>query len=617
MKSSENDSIDRRSLLRGSVVGMTGLIAAKQSELTADDTKKAAAADDAKKAESPAKPPEPEKNAASQADAEIDRRLSSITARFGDRLDSAQSMAVRGDIAANYFRARRLRAMPLNDFDGPFHAFIPHRSDRADQLQTASISNDDSIVKIAPKVVKLDDSLAFATIFELAAALRGGSFSAVELAEFYLDRLAKIGPKLNCVATLTRDNALKQAAAADQRLKAGKPLGVLDGIPYGAKDLLSAAGYPTSNGCAPYVKRVLDQDATVIRRLREAGAVLVAKLAMVECAGGLGYRQANASAFGPGLTPYDKTRWSGGSSSGSGSAVAAGLVPFAIGSETWGSITTPSSYCGLTGLRPTYGRVSRAGAFALSYSLDKIGPMARTAAETELVLKAIAGADAADHSAIERPWHGAELPKEHRFKLAVFKDGVAKAQPEVKANFDKAIEVFRQVASIEEIELPEGPFADVLITILNAESSSAFEELVDSGLVQQVTAPEDKIGGYADRTLPAMDYIRAIRLRGPLCHLFDEYMSKFDAFLTVPTAATAPVISKSFGSAYTNKSLGGPGNLCGSPAIVMPTGLDGEGLPTAIQIDARVGNELVLTKLGEYFQGKTQWHQQRPDMTKI
>ncbi|MFM7593992.1 MAG: amidase family protein, partial [Isosphaeraceae bacterium] len=192
-----------------------------------------------------------------------------------------------------------------------------------------------------------------------------------------------------------------------------------------------------------------------------------------------------------------------------------------------------------------------------------------------------------------------------------------RAQPEVKANFEKALDVFRQVADVEEIELPSGAFADVLLTILAAESASAFEELVDSGLVQQVTAPEDKIGGYADRTVPAMDYIRAIRLRGPLARSFDEYMTKFDAVLTVPTAATAPLISKSFGSAFSNKSLGGPGNLCGSPALVMPTGLDAAGLPTAIQLDSRVGNEMLLSRLGRYFQGKTAWHMQRPDMAKI
>ena len=463
----------------------------------------------------------------------------------------------------------------------------------------------------------LNDDLAFATVADLAAGLRTGQFTAVDLAKFYLARLEKYGLKLNCIATLTTETAMRQAEASDKRFKAGTPLGILDGIPFGAKDLLSAKGYPTSNGCAPYVKRVVDVDSTVIKRLTDAGAVLVAKLAMVECAGGLGYRQANASAFGPGLTPYNVKHWSGGSSSGSGSAVGAGLVPYAIGSETWGSISTPASYCGVTGLRPTYGRVSRYGAFALSYTLDKIGPMARSVEDAVHVLKTIAGTDPEDRSTANQAWTGSDLKPGHRFKLAILKDGVAKSQPAVKANFERALEIFRKVADVVEIDMPSGPFADVLLTILAAESASAFEELVDSGLVRQVTAPEDKIGGYADKTVPAVDFVRAQRLRGPLCKAFDAYLAPYDAVLTVPTAQTAYPIDRDFGSPFSNKSLGGPGNLCGTPSLILPSGLDEAGLPTSIQMDTRAYGEMVLARLGQYYQSQTKWHQQRPDLTKI
>ena len=540
--------------------------------------------------------------------------MASIMARFGDHLTPDQAKAVRADVAANYYRAKRLRAVPLNDFDGPFNAFCPVREGLASSPKN-SISHTPAI--IISKPVALNDDTAFAEIAELAAGLRDKRFTSVELTKFYLDRLERFGPKLNCIATLTRETALKQAAQADERLKAGTPLGLLDGIPYGAKDLLAARGYPTSNGCAPYVKRLVDVDATVIKRLAAAGAVLVAKLAMVECAGGLGYRQANASAFGPGLTPYNTKHWSGGSSSGSGSAVSAGLVPFAIGSETWGSITTPASYCSVTGLRPTYGRVSRAGAYALSYSLDKIGPMARCAADAMIVLRTIAGRDDDDISTHDHAWIGEGLAPVHRFKLAVLKDGVAKAQPAVKANFERALAHFRQVADIVEIDLPSGPYADVLLTILAAESASAFEELVDSGLVKQVTAPEDRIGGYADRAVSAADFVRAQRLRGPLCHAFDNYLKPFDAILTVPTAQTAYAIEKDFGSPYSNKSLGGPGNLCGTPAVVIPTGLDEKGLPTALQMDTRAYGEPLLVALASYLQNQTAWHKQKPDLGKL
>src|SRR2546426_1398719 len=219
--------------------------------------------------------------------------------------------------------------------------------------------------------------ILFAHFSELARALRARRVSAVELANETCDLLETLGPRYNALATLARDRALAEAAAADRALarKAARPL---TGIRYGGKDLLAARGARTTWGPPPYRDQVIDMDATAVAKLRRAGAVLVAKLAMVELAGGGGYRYPSASLQGPGRNPWNIERWSGGSSSGSGSAVGAGLVPFAIGSETSGSIGTPSAYCGITGLRPTYGLVSRKGAMALSWTLDKIGPMART-----------------------------------------------------------------------------------------------------------------------------------------------------------------------------------------------------------------------------------------------
>lgn len=563
------------------------------------------AADEADKKVDEAKDRSPEES-------EIDRRMASISAKFGDRLNDDQTKSVRGEVESNYRRALRLRSRDLSSFDGPATAFVPFVSHSEHDTFAGMPGFAPSPLPEQAKVTELNDQSAFSTVAELAAGLRAGHFTAVELAGFFMDRLEKIGPRFNCVAVVTRERALKEAAAADERIKAGLALGPLDGIPYGAKDLLAAKGYPTSNGCTPYVKRVVDIDANVVRRLNAAGAVLVAKLAMVECAGGLGYRQANASAFGPGLTPYDSKRWSGGSSSGSGSAVAAGLVPFAIGSETWGSITTPSSYCGLTGFRPTYGRVGRSGAYALSYTLDKIGPMTRTVEDAWAVLMAIAGEDEDDVSTRFAEWRDLKRPLGRKLGLAALKEGVAKAQPEQKANFERALEIFRQMGEVVEIEPPDGPFADVLLTILAGESTSAFEELVESGDVARVTAPEDRIGGYADRTVTAGEFMRAQRLRGPLCKAFDAYLQPFDAVLTVPTAQTAPLIEKGLGSEFSNKSLGGPGNLCGTPALVLPTGVDASGLPTSIQIDCRVYGEPVLARIGQFYQSRTSWHRQTP-----
>src|SRR5438445_539563 len=244
--------------------------------------------------------------------------------------------------------------------------------------------------------------LAFASIAELARLLRSRRTSATELAELFLERLERFGPRYNCLVTVTPERALAEAARADHELAAGKIRGPLHGIPYGVKDLLAVRGYPTTWGAEPYRAQTFEEDATVVTRLGAAGAVLVGKLAMVELAGGMGYSQANASFTGPGKTPWSVDYWSGGSSSGPGSAVAAGLVPFAIGSETSGSILTPAAYCGITGLRPTYGLVSRHGAMALSWTMDKLGPMARSAVDCALVLAAVAGKDPHDASSVVR-----------------------------------------------------------------------------------------------------------------------------------------------------------------------------------------------------------------------
>jgi aspartyl-tRNA(Asn)/glutamyl-tRNA(Gln) amidotransferase subunit A len=460
-----------------------------------------------------------------------------------------------------------------------------------------------------------DSDLIFAPIPVLGAKLRSGDVSAVELAKFFLDRLETHGPKYNCVVTATRALALEQAAKADAELKAGRDRGPLHGIPYGAKDLLATKGIPTTWGCAPYKDRVIDRDAAVVRKLRDAGAVLVAKLSMVEVAGGMGYRQANASLTGPGRNPWKPSQWSGGSSSGSGSAVAAGLVPFAIGTETWGSITTPSSYCGLTGLRPTYGRVSRAGAMALSWTLDKIGPMCHTAHDCGLVLDAIAGPDPDDLSASERPYAYPPADAPGRpWRLAVLKDGVANSQPEVKANFQRALDALKALGTVEEVELPDLPFGAVASTVLAAEKASAFEEMVESGVVAGLTAPEDRTGGFAVQSVLATDYLRAQRVRSRLCRELDAWLAPFDAVLTVPTADSAPTADGPWGGSYAHKSMGGPGNVCGTPALVVPTGLTKDGLPTALQLDGRAYSENRLLALAVAFQNATAWHDAHPEV---
>src|SRR5213083_756701 len=381
----------------------------------------------------------------------------------------------------------------------------------------------------------------FVPLRELAERVRARQVSPVELAEVFLDRLERLGPRYNAVVTVTRERAMVQARHAEGEIAAGRYRGPLHGIPYGAKDLLATSGgIPTTWGAAPFRKQTFDFDATVIRRLEEAGAVLCAKLAMVELAGGMGYRQPNASFTGPGISPWAPDAWSGGSSSGSGSAVGAGLVPFAIGSETWGSILAPATLCGVTGLRPTYGRVSRHGAMALCWTLDKLGPLALTADDCGLVLEAIAGADPADATAAVRHYRYEDREPGRPFRFAVVRGTLEAAQPAVRETVGRALDTLRTLGSVEEIALPDLPYEAMTRVILWAEGASAVESLTESGAIAQLTAPEDRVTPYARDAILAKDYVRALRLRGVVAREIDRVLSRFDAIVGPSRAAVGP-----------------------------------------------------------------------------
>ena len=458
---------------------------------------------------------------------------------------------------------------------------------------------------------------AFLGIPELGRLLRDRKVTAVALAEFFLDRLERLGPNYNAVVTVLREPALAEARERDAELARGKLRGPLHGIPYGAKDLLAAEGAPTTWGAQPYRDQLLQGDATVVRRLREAGAVLCAKLAMVELAGGMGYNQAFASFTGPGRTPWDPSRWSGGSSSGSGAAVGAGLVPFAIGSETWGSIQFPAAFCGVTGLRPTYGRVSRHGAMALSWTMDKLGPLARTAHDCGLVLAAIAGPDRADPSALAERFEYPAKDRRRRFRIGVLRGSGEKTQPEVRRNFDEALGVLRQFCEVrDDLELPEYPYEAMASVVIDAECASAFEPLFQSGRITELSAPEDRIGGYAGQVLLAKDYLRALRLRRPAALALDQLLGSVDAIAapTLPTVAWP--IDAPFDKVYPDypggASIGGPANLAGVPGLFLPNGLGEAGLPTSLQLTGRARRESTLLAIGARYQSLTEHHRRRP-----
>jgi aspartyl-tRNA(Asn)/glutamyl-tRNA(Gln) amidotransferase subunit A len=464
--------------------------------------------------------------------------------------------------------------------------------------------------------VPVAPELAFATIPAIGRRLRAGEFTSVELTEFFLDRLQTIGQELNAVVAVTRERALDEAREADRHLAAGNDHGPLHGIPYGAKDLLATRGIPTTWGAAPYRNRVVDKDATVIRKLREAGAVLAAKVAMVEIAGGMGYKQANASFTGPGLNPWDKKSWSGGSSSGSGAAVAAGLVPFAIGSETSGSIMAPAAYCGVTGLRPTYGRVSRHGAMALSWTLDKIGPICRTGDDCGLVLAAIAGADPQDETAFAQAFRYPEKPAADRpFKLAELREPTRKLQPLVQANYDASRKLLESLGTIQEIELPDFPYSAMVSTIISCEMSAAFEVLLTTGQVWELTAPEDRVGIHSALLIPAKDYINAFRVRRLIQKALDELLAGFDAVIapTMPSVAT-PIDRefRDYQAGLRGSSIGVAGNLAGIPAITVPNGFGERGLPTGLQFVGRAFDESRLIAVAAACQSASKWHEQHP-----
>jgi aspartyl-tRNA(Asn)/glutamyl-tRNA(Gln) amidotransferase subunit A len=455
-----------------------------------------------------------------------------------------------------------------------------------------------------------------ATIAEVAPLVRARQLSPVALAETSLDRLGTIGKTLNAVATTTRERALAEARTAESEIAAGRYRGPLHGIPYGAKDLLATRGIPTGWGARPLREQSFGEDATVIRRLRDAGAVLVAKLAMIELAGGLGYNTAAASSSGATSDPWDPSRWSCGSSSGSGSATAARLVGFSIGSETWGSILCPSAFNGVSGLRPTYGLVPRTGAMALSWTMDKIGPMARSAEDCRLVLDVISGHDPGDPSSLaekadEAGWR--DTPR--RFRVGVVRPDFGKIYDrEVEAAFEEAVRAITgSGVAVADVKLPDLPFDETAIIVITVEAAAAFEPLITSGRVRELVEPAAKWAGDVAKTVSGVDYVRAMQVRRLIQQAFDGLFEQYDLLVspTMPIVA-AKITDKLETSFAYSDPLGSGGNLAGLPALSVPTGFSKAGLPTAMQIVGAPLSDRKALALGQLYQETTDWHRRRP-----
>ncbi len=472
--------------------------------------------------------------------------------------------------------------------------------------------------------VSIPDDVYFASIAELNQRLKAREFKAHDLARAFSEKLQRVGPGYNALALLLEKQALKFAKDVDDDLKVERYRGPLQGIPFGAKDLLAYAGQPTAWGAQPYATQVFDYTATVLTKLAKPGAVLIGKLAMVELAGGGGYRMAGASISGPGLNPWDKTRWSGGSSSGSGIAVAAGLVTFALGSETSGSILTPSAFCGVTGLRPTYGLVSRHGAMALSWSMDKIGPMCRSAEDCGIVLQAIAGSDGEDPGSAGKGFYFAPQYtrgiKEIRVGLATV-DIDEWADASARPAFNQALDVIRGLGvQVTAAKLPDFPYSVLANTIITAEGACAFQKLIESGEVDQLADPKQIAGLKAGLEIPARDYIKAMRIRSMVQQSFHDIFADLDVLITPTRPGPAPLISQPVGTALYDRpqpkdrgltQLIPAGNLAGLPALSLPCGF-ADGMPVAISLVGRPFSENTLLSLGREYQKATDWHRRRP-----
>jgi Asp-tRNA(Asn)/Glu-tRNA(Gln) amidotransferase A subunit family amidase len=446
-----------------------------------------------------------------------------------------------------------------------------------------------------PRRVRLPENredLAFYSIPELAELIRTRKIYSEALTRFFLERMKRVGPRLECFTTITEELALRQARRADAEIAAGKYRGWLHGIPYGAKDLLAVKGIPTTWGAVPYTNQVFDFDATVIARLEKAGAVLVAKTTLGELAMG------EVWYGGKTRNPWNLEEGSSGSSAGSCAATAAGLLPFAIGSETYGSLVSPADRCGITALRPTFGRVSRAGAMTLSWSMDKIGPICRTAEDCAIVLAAIQGPDGIDPTVYEAPF--AFPPRDFRkLRVGFLQKDFASEKGERAENSAATLDKFRRLGmELIPVELPSFP-AGTISFLLSVEGAAAFDDLTRSGrddLLKQQTAGDWANTFRRRRFVPAVEYLQAQRARYWLIQETAKVFERVDLFLA-PSFEGGNLLQ---------------GNLTGHPCVVLPNGFTKKGTPTSFCIVGKLFGEAEIIEVARRYQAGTDWHRREP-----
>ncbi|MGH9339830.1 MAG: amidase family protein [Acidobacteriota bacterium] len=491
----------------------------------------------------------------------------------------------------------KLRTVPLDNSVAPALQFDPRLPAMSFDRRAGSFSLQATDAPEAPANL---EELAFWPVTQLAQLIQSRKVSSLELTEMYLARIKKYDPQLLCVVSLTEDLALRQARRADEEIASGRYRGPLHGIPWGAKDLLATRDYKTTWGAIPYKDQIIDADATVVQRLEEAGAVLVAKLTLGALAWG------DVWYGGKTRNPWDPKKGSSGSSAGPAAATAAGLVGFSIGSETWGSIVSPSTACGVTSLRPTFGRVSRFGAMALSWSMDKLGPMGRTVEDCALVFNAIYGPDGKDSTVVDLPFSWPPRRRLEDLRIGYLRSAFEE-DPEDQDSDDKerkeldqaALEKLRSLGfNLIPIEVPDYP-VEALSFILNVEAAAAFDDLTRSNrddlLVRQIENAWPNVFRQS-RLIPAVEYIQANRIRTLVMQAMSELMSRVDVY-----------VAPSFGG--DNLLLT---NLTGHPCVVLPNGFTSKGLPTSVSFIGNLYAEAETLALARTYQDAGDFHQRHP-----
>ncbi|MEI2738181.1 MAG: amidase [Chitinophagaceae bacterium] len=483
------------------------------------------------------------------------------------------------------------KTLPANDIPYPF-AFHPAPPSMKVSTKKEKIYWD---IPLQVQLPANKNDLAFYSIPQLASLIVNKKISSVDLTRFFIDRLKKWGDTLECVITLTEELALKQATQADEELKTGIYRGPLHGIPYGLKDLFAVKGYKTTWGSTPYKDQVLNMDSYVYKKLREAGAVLCAKLSL----GALAYN--NKWFGGETKNPWNLKQGSSGSSAGSASAVVAGLLPFAIGTETLGSIVSPSTRCGATGLRPTFGTVSRYGAMVLCWSLDKVGPICRSAEDASIVYAFIHGTDGNDPSAIRHTFNYTGKVDFSKLRIAYAENFFKRLNAE--APEWKVLDTYRSLgANVQAINFPDSAMYPVNLVsiILNAESAAAFDELTRTNrddLIERQDRDFWPNSFRAARMIPAVEYINANRYRSILCKSMNDFMKNYDVFI-VPT--------------FSGRQLSMT-NLTGHPVVCMPVGFNQSGSPLSITLIGNLYDEATILAAAKAFQDKTEHNKKHPE----